>query len=331
VTDFWEGNAALEKRLERVEAIMAEAVGSLEEPIRAAVLDAVVPGGKLLRPALLLIGSDFGKAADAGRIEVLAAAIEILHAATLAHDDVIDEAPLRRGRPSLHERIGVKEAVLAGDWLLSRCFLLAAEGARPDNARGLARLIAAICASEIGQDLARYEYPASARRYFRTISGKTAALFSLALYAGASEARAGKTVEQALRRIGYGIGMAFQIIDDILDFEADTAVLRKPTGLDIAEGLCTLPLIYALGADESAMRLALDRVASCPGDMRSEERTAAARAAAELATRLGGTERARQDARRFTERSLREVERLPASTARNELAAIADRLLSRAY
>jgi heptaprenyl diphosphate synthase len=331
VTDFWEGNAALARRLERVEAVMAEAVGSLEEPIRAAVLDAVVPGGKLLRPALLLIGSDFGKAGDPGRIEVLAAAIEILHAATLAHDDVIDEAPLRRGRPSLHERLGVKEAVLAGDWLLSRCFLLAAESAKPDNARGLSRLIAAICAAEIGQDLARYEYPASARRYLRTISGKTAALFSLALYAGASEAKAGRTVEQALRRAGYGIGMAFQIIDDILDFEADSAVLRKPTGLDIAEGLCTLPLIYALGADESAMRAALGRVASCAGGMRSEERTAAARAAAELATELGGTERARQDARRFTERALREIERLPATRARDELASIADKLLSRAY
>jgi heptaprenyl diphosphate synthase len=326
VIEYWKDSPALEERLERVAAVIAETIDSPGFPLRKAVADAAATGGKLLRPALLLIGSDFGKSVDVAKIETLAAAMELLHVATLAHDDIIDEAPVRRGKPSLHASVGTKEAILAGDWLFSRCFLLAAQSADSENARGLARLIAAICSAEISQDMAKFEYSESVRGYFRTIAGKTAALFSLSLYAGASEAKASRADRQALRRAGYGIGMAFQIIDDILDFESDAEVMRKPVGRDIAEGLCTLPLIYALRADEVAMRAALGRVAA--GGVEREE---AAREAAALATALGGAEKAREDARRYTARALGEIDRLPRSQARDELALIAERLLHRSY
>jgi heptaprenyl diphosphate synthase len=331
VIEYWKGSPELEKRLERVEAVIAGTIDSPGFPLKVAVAEAAASGGKLLRPALLLIGSDFGKAADASRIERLAAAVELLHVATLAHDDVIDEAPLRRGKPSLHSSQGVKEAILAGDWLFSRCFLLAAESAESESARGLARLIAAICSAEIGQDMSKFEYKASERAYFRTIAGKTAALFSLALYAGASEAKAGRRVEQSLRRAGYGIGMAFQVMDDILDFESDAQSMRKPVGQDIAEGLCTLPLIYALQADEKAMRAALAPVAEAAGAADAEARKAAAREAAAVATALGGTAKARGAASRYTARALREIETLPRSKAQGELALLAERLLHRSF
>lgn len=332
--EYWEGSSALERRLERVVAIIAENIGNPSFPIYEAVAAATEAGGKLLRPAMLIIGSEFGKAADPDRIERLAAAIELLHVATLVHDDIIDEAPIRRGRPSLYSSLGVKQAVLAGDWLFSRCFILSSESAEPENARGLARLIAAICSAEITQDAAKYSYSSSPRRYFRTIAGKTAALFSLALYAGAAEAKAGRRAEQSLRRAGYCIGMAFQVMDDILDFESAEDIARKPVGWDIAEGLCTLPLIYALEADEAAMRSALEpltaqsRAAAIDADA---NRAAATRSAAALAVALGGVERARKAARLFTSRALGEIASLPASAAREELAALAERLLHRAY
>jgi heptaprenyl diphosphate synthase len=329
VIEYWKDSPALERRLERVVAIIAETIDSPGFPIKEAV--AAEPSGKLLRPAMLVIGSDFGKVADPAKIERLAAAIELLHVATLIHDDIIDEAPIRRGLPSLHAEIGIKKAVLAGDWLFSRCFLLSSESAEPENARGLARLIAAVCSSEISQDLAKFKYSTSVRAYLRTIAGKTAALFSLALYAGASEAKAGRRVEQTLRRAGYGIGMAFQVIDDILDFESDASVIRKPVGRDIAEGLCTLPLIYALRADEPGMRSALESVIARSEGRDDTARAAAARSAAIRVIELGGVDRARDDALGFTSRALGEIERLPPSSARDELAALAERLLHRAY
>jgi heptaprenyl diphosphate synthase len=280
---------------------------------------------------MLIIGAEFGHAAKPDGIERLAAAVELLHIATLVHDDILDEAPVRRGRPSLHSSIGVKEAVLAGDWLFSRCFLLSSESAGGENARSLARLIAAICSAEITQDAAKFSYSTGPRGYFRTIAGKTAALFSLALYAGASEAKAGRKAEQALRRAGYCIGMAFQVIDDILDFESAAEVVRKPVGWDIAEGLCTLPLIYALEADGPGMHAALDRVIA-GHEARDEEMSAiAARAAAARVIELGGLDRARDDARRFTARAQNEIARLPPLPARAELAALAERLLLRVY
>jgi heptaprenyl diphosphate synthase len=327
VIEYWKGSPALEPRLERVVAVVDEAINGPAFPLRGAVAAAAEPSGKLIRPALLILGSLFGKVADPGRIERLAAAIELLHVATLVHDDILDEAPTRRGKPSLHSSLGTKQAVLAGDWLFSRCFLLSSESAAPENARALARLIAAICSAEIAQDLAKYGFDPSVRGYRRTIAGKTAALFSLALYAGASEAKAGRGIEQGLRRAGYDMGMAFQVMDDILDFESAEDVMRKPVGRDIAEGLCTLPLVYALAADEAAMRAALSPVTARSGPARDE----AAREAALRAVELGGTARARVDAAAFTDRALGEISKLPRSDARDELAALADRLLHRTY
>ena len=140
MTDFWKDDPALEARLERVVALIGETLALGGFPSSARSPARRRRDGKLLRPALLVIGSVFGRAADTAKIERLAAAIELLHVATLVHDDIIDEAPLRRGQPSLHSSLGVKRAVLAGDWLFSRCFLLASEGADPETARGLARL-----------------------------------------------------------------------------------------------------------------------------------------------------------------------------------------------
>jgi heptaprenyl diphosphate synthase len=327
VIAYWKGHDALESRLERVVALITETTDSGDFPLRELIAEAAAPSGKLLRPALLLIGSDFGKKADSDRIERLAAAVEILHVATLIHDDIIDESPLRRGKPSLYASAGTTQAVLAGDWLFSRCFYLAAQSASPDNTRGLARLISAICSAEINQDVGKYAYLSSERHYLRTIAGKTAALFSLALYAGASEAKAGRAIEQILRRAGYGIGMAFQMMDDILDFESEEDVLLKPVGRDIAEGLCTLPLVHALAADEEGLRPLLIRVAAASG----VERAALAAEAVSRVVSLGGVEAAKKDAEDYTERALREIRRLPSGDARDELATLALRLLHRAY
>ncbi|HOX32427.1 MAG TPA: polyprenyl synthetase family protein [Spirochaetales bacterium] len=334
MNDFWKASPELGGRLEGILALMDESLRSPGFPLAEEVSGIVRANGKLLRPALLVIGSRFGKAGarvDEARVDALAAAVELLHVATLIHDDVIDEAELRRGRPTLHTRFGQKEAVLAGDWLFSRCFRLAAESAGPGNAQALARLIGAICAAEIEQDLGARRYSTSVRRYYRTIAGKTAALFSLALHAGAAEAKAPARTAQALRRAGYDIGMAFQIIDDILDCESSPGELRKPVGSDLREGLCTLPLIHALRAERGApaLRPLLERLAAAPKGG-SESGTLVAEILA-LIAESGGIELSRRAARLFTERAQAEIATLPALPARAELEALAARLLDRAY
>ncbi len=335
MTDFWKDSPELATTLERVALLMRDAVRGNDFPLEEAVGAIVESNGKMLRPAFLVLGSRFGRQGAAERVLPLAAAIELLHVSTLIHDDVIDDSDLRRGVPTLHTRFGVKDAVLAGDWLFARCFQLAAASASPEQAQALARLIGAICAAEIRQDLDKWSYSPSLRAYHRKIAGKTAALFSLALHVGATEAKAPNRVAQRLRRAGYDIGMAFQIIDDILDFESTEGVMRKPVGHDVAEGLCTLPLIHALRADEAGMRALLARLPR-PGAARAVAGAAAATAEAVAAilarsVELGGVDAARRDAERYTRRAQAAIDGLPAGAPRDDLARLTAKLLSRSY
>jgi heptaprenyl diphosphate synthase len=325
--DYWKGSPWLGERLDRVLERMEERVRSPGFPLADSIWSIVGSNGKMLRPALLLIGSRFGKATDEDRLLSLAAAVELLHVATLIHDDFLDDADMRRGTPTLHRSLGPKDAVLAGDWLFSTCFNLAAESASPENAKALARLMAAICGAEIDQDLRKGRFDASPRLYLRTIGGKTAALFSLSLHIGGSEAKASSRVAQSLRRAGYDLGIAFQVIDDILDYESSEGVVRKPVGKDLREGLCTLPLIYAIEADPRGMAGLLERLRG-PRDGTEDVAIAAiVRRTAEL----GGLDRARNEARLFTGRALSEIGRLPPGDARDELEGLTNKLLHREY
>jgi len=212
--------------------------------------------------------------------------------------------------------------VLVGDWLFAGAFSLIAEYADAEAARGLARLVSRLCASEIRQSADRYRIDPSIRRYLRTSAGKTALLFSLSFYVGARESGCDSAVSHTLRRLGYSLGMGFQVIDDILDFEGTDAVTGKPTGSDLAQGIFTLPVVLGLRADDGALAEAL---ASPPYDQ-----ARAAKISALIAER-GGLEGARRFARAYTERSQREIARLPGTHARETLAAVAEKLLHRTY
>jgi heptaprenyl diphosphate synthase len=325
MTAIWKNSPSLGKRMGRVEALLAETLSDpgflLAEPTKRLVLS----GGKMLRPAFVIIGSGFGPrgrgASREDRIHHIAAAVELIHTASLVHDDIIDDAAIRRGIPTLHTDFGVTNAILAGDWLFSQSFRLVADYADLKSARVLARFVGGICAAEIGQDLGKFGFSTSKRSYLRTIAGKTAALFSLALHVGASEAKADPFVIQGLRRAGYDIGMAFQIIDDILDYESDDKTLRKPVGNDIKEGLCTLPLILALRKDELALRPLLTK----PMDDKKILEILG------LVIATGALDEAKAIARHFTTRARVEIGRLPACLAKQELMQAAEALLQRRY
>src|SRR2546425_9594649 len=202
-------------------------------------------GGNRLRPSLLLISAKL--IGDAGESAVhLGAVVEIIHAATLVHDDVIDAAETRRGRPSTNAQWGNHTSVLAGDWLYMQAFQMAV---RERNFRVLDILIG-LTQMMVEGELLQLErigrIDVSEADYMELVHRKTAGLFSACARLGALVAGADAGAEDKLGDYAWNLGMAFQLIDDVLDFTAREQTLGKPVGSDLREGKITLPLIYAL-------------------------------------------------------------------------------------
>ncbi|MCL2479987.1 MAG: polyprenyl synthetase family protein [Treponema sp.] len=319
MTSFWTNFPGMPEALEKVSGIIRDASASKNPIISKGLTDLFEGNGKLLRPGLLLLTAGFGKIQD--KHYKLAAAMEMLHMATLIHDDVIDDSPLRRGKPSVHSLYGKKNAVLVGDFLLSRCFILTAEYTSPKNALNLARVIAVICTMEIEQNNDRWGNNVSMRSYLRKIMGKSALLFSLACFVGAQEAKAPKEVCERLRRVGYDIGIAFQIIDDILDYSGNEGQVRKKLGNDITSGLITLPVLCAIPLDSSGK---LKDIFS--GANFTEEDSAVIYS---LVRECGGLEAAGKYAQTYTSRAIREIGLLPEGVTRDRLETLTRQLLAR--
>jgi len=201
--------------------------------------------GKRLRPALVLLAGTFGEY-NLNRLVPLGAAIELLHTASLVHDDVVDGAASRRGRPTTNSLFDNALTVLLGDYM----FANAAEMVTRTGSLAVTRLFALalmkMTSGELDQDDAAFDVGRDIQHYLWRIGGKTAALFANAGEGGAILAGCDGTVVDALRTYGYCIGMAFQIVDDILDFTGDEAELGKPVGGDLREGTITLPALLFL-------------------------------------------------------------------------------------
>lgn len=199
--------------------------------------------GKRLRPALVLLAGQFGAGPGAHLADV-AAAVELIHMASLVHDDIIDRATLRRGLAALHRRFGAEVAVLAGDFLYARAFQIFAAVGDARIVRGAADVVSVMCAGEIRQHLDQGRL-ATEGEYLARIEAKTAHFLAASCRLGAYAANADEAAAEALSAFGHDVGMAFQIVDDLLDWTAEPERLGKAVGEDIREGIYTLPVIYA--------------------------------------------------------------------------------------
>jgi heptaprenyl diphosphate synthase len=325
---FWGAYPGIAAELDGIRGLILETAAAGTDEVHSSIRRIVESNGKMLRPAFLMLASRFGSA-DHGRMARLGAAIELMHMATLVHDDLIDGAALRRGVPTLHTRLGPRTAVLAGDTLFAACFSLVADHADAATARGISRLVGLMCEGEIAETTERFIVTRSVRRYLRRTAAKTALLFSLAFLVGGRESGSPGPIVETLRRLGWNIGMAFQIVDDILDFEASGRQVGKPVANDLAQGIFTLPVVLALKTDDGALERALAErryTGRRPGRTRRE----IARIDALIRSR-GGFDGARAWARRYTERARREIERLPAGEPRDVLAGVTEQLLHRVY
>ena len=334
---FWNDYPTVERDLTRVAQIVRESVQSASPRLRDALSELVGRRGKMLRPAFVVLAARLRRSGSRGlfrtggrafgptrelpdKIYRMAAAVEILHLATLVHDDIVDDADERRGGAALHRLYGSRDAALMGDYLFSTCFSLVAGYGTMENAQVIASGVSRICEAEIVEAEASGPDEVSLRAYLRRIAGKTALLFALSFHVGASEHDVDAVDVRRLRRMGYDIGMGFQIIDDILDLTGDRNRLGKPAGNDLKQGILTAPVILALDRDEDR-KLWWMLAADSPD-------VAAVVAAVE---ERGGLTRARALARVYTERALREAEHLPEGEVRDTLVSTARRLLERDY
>lgn len=213
----------------------------------------VAAGGKRLRPALLLLMCGALGHRDAQR-HSLAAVVEFIHTATLLHDDVVDESTLRRGRATANEAFGNPASILVGDFLYSRAFQMMVEVGDMRIMQTLAEATNVIAEGEVMQLMNMHDASLSEEEYLRVIRSKTAKLFEASARLAALLAKAPEAIEQACADYGQALGTAFQVIDDVLDYDGDVPELGKNLGDDLREGKATLPLIIAMQRGTEAER-----------------------------------------------------------------------------
>ncbi|CAG0987796.1 octaprenyl-diphosphate synthase [Anaerolineales bacterium] len=246
-------------QLEQVEALLASQVDGTRSPLEAALAQLIAAGGKRIRPRLVLLMGGL-LAVDPAPLLYLAAAIEMLHTATLVHDDLVDGASLRRGVETLNARASAAASVLVGDFAFTRAARLVLATGSLSAVDMFTEAMATIVNGELTQ-IARPRGIANREEYFDWIGAKTAALFELSTGAPALLSQSGMEDASSARRFGYAIGMAFQIMDDVLDFTSDAAHLGKPSGQDLRQGILTLPALIYLEAhpDDPSLRLLINR------------------------------------------------------------------------
>jgi octaprenyl-diphosphate synthase len=259
--------------VERVDPFLRAVADRLESQVKEFEPDiatyaqyALTAQGKQLRPILVALSADaFGRREDSHVI--VATVIEMVHLATLVHDDVMDEAVIRRNRPTLAAKWGREISVLLGDCLFTQALKIAASFPTPDICRAVAAATRTVCAGEILQTQRRRNFEVSLAEYFKMLAMKTAELFALSCELGAFLSRAQPAEEAALRQFGLDLGTAYQLYDDCVDLFGQEKVVGKSLGTDLAKGKLTLPVFIVLDHATSAER---DEVRGCVNNWKME-------------------------------------------------------------
>jgi geranylgeranyl pyrophosphate synthase len=317
VTDFFE---SVRGGLSAVEAKLRQAQPGQHEALTGATEHLLASGGKRVRPGLALLVAHAFRAEAEPAIS-LAAAVEMLHTATLVHDDLIDGSLLRRGIPTLNAQWTPAATVLTGDYLFARAASLAAETGSVRVMDVFAHTLMVLVNGEINQ-LFVSRGRASRDDYYKRIYAKTASMFALATEAGAILGSAGEPAIAAMRDYGKEVGMAFQIADDILDYVGEEGHVGKPVGNDLRQGLVTLPALYFLESHPQDPHM----VAILNGQSGDPAQVAVVVNAIRAS---GAVDQAMGEARRFVARAQAALAAMPAGAQREALGALADYVVRR--
>lgn len=318
---LWDKYPNMQEQLLETQKVMTKSVNIRNKEMTEALQLFFEAGGKLLRPAYFLLFTGFGHVPTTKIKYQMAASLEILHAATLIHDDIIDDSPIRRDRPSIQAAYGKDIAVYAGDFLFTVYFQLLANSSQTTDAlESNALNMKRILIGELDQMHLRHNPAITIKQYLQHIKGKTAQLFQFSCYQGAKAADAPLRVQILAQRIGYQIGMAFQILDDVLDFSSTETELHKPILEDIRNGNYTLPLIYAMAENREAFAI-LEK-----GNKLTDEEI---QLVVDAINTYHGLEKAQQLATRYTNKALNEIAKLPDVPEKHILTEVTKRLLHR--
>jgi len=302
--------------LDQVEDALREELSSTHPFVDQLVKHGFRLGGKRLRPALVLLSA---KASGTCRPEhvQLAAAVELIHTATLIHDDVLDEATLRRHRDTINARWDNEASVLLGDFLLTRAICVAGAVDGSFACRAIGEAGQAMCEGELRQIASRGDYDLSEEDYLDIIAGKTASLTACCCKLGSHYAGADTETSEALTRYGLNLGIAFQIVDDLLDLVGDERTVGKSLGTDLIKQKPTLPLIRLLSEAGSEQRAEVIEILSHSGVHHGE-------ALRPWLDRFDAISYGREKANSYTRRAGDQIESLPDSEAREALQGLAE-------
>jgi len=300
-------------------------VTRVSPPHLAEMLRHILGGGKVMRPALTLLAGRFYEY-DLKLLLPMATAIELMHTATLVHDDAIDKSVVRRVKPTINQRWGEEKAVLLGDYLFARAGEFAAETGNMRTIKLFSRTLQTICRGEIMQSQDAFKLEQSREHYLERIAGKTAALFTLSTVSGAVLSRAPEASIKILEEYGYNLGLAFQIVDDILDFVGTEKEMGKPIGSDLSQGTLTLPAMLLL--EQYPEDNPVKELCQNP-DISEKDKQAKVRRAIEMVSASPIVKQCYETASGYCDRACRDLDKLPDNPSRRALRDLTDLVISR--
>lgn len=322
--DFGDPEFAAQVRdgVARVEDLMATELGKADELMAEAVQHLFQAGGKRFRPLFTVLSGSLGPRPQDDDVTIAGAVIELVHLATLYHDDVMDEAQVRRGADSANARWGNNIAILAGDYLFATASRLVSR-LGPDAVRVIADTFAQLVTGQMRETRGAAGGTDEIEHYLKVVYEKTACLISASGRFGATFSGAGEEQIERLSRLGGIVGTAFQISDDIIDIDSDPDESGKVPGTDLREGVHTLPVLYALresGPDAERLRVLLAK------PLEDDDEVAEALT---LLRRSPGMARAKETVREYAVRAREELDNLPAGPGRDALATLVDYTVNR--
>ena len=318
---MWHEYPTLAPELASALTLIEKQITTNSTPVAKAIMEMINGGGKLLRPAYCLLFSRF-QDTDREKMIALAAAIETLHTATLIHDDIIDKSPTRRNQVTIQKQFGPDTAVYAGDYLFVVCFKLLAHYA--SSLRSIQQdsgSMEKILKGELDQMATRYQTQITINDYLKQVSGKTGQLFALSCFVGAYESGGTTNFAKTAEKIGMNIGIAFQLLDDILDYTSDGETLGKPVYEDVRSGVYSAPLILAMQRDRQAFLPLLAKKEHISDTEMIQLR--------DLVIKYEGVKQAYTMAQQRTELATAGLQKLPAGAARDDLIRLTESLLNR--
>ncbi|WP_433946433.1 polyprenyl synthetase family protein [Paenibacillus sp. SN-8-1] len=315
----------LKKDMDAVEQQLYRTIDVDQELLKETSLHLLQAGGKRLRPVFVLLGGKFGNY-DLDRLQHIAVPLELIHSASLVHDDVIDDAHTRRGKPTVKSKWDNKIAMYTGDYIYAKALSIVTKLGNPEIHRILSKALVQMSIGEMEQIRDFFNTGQTVRNYLLRIRRKTALLIAVSCQLGAIAADAPVEVSRLLYRYGYNVGMAFQIRDDLLDLKGTEKQLGKPPGSDMRQGNITLPVLFAL--QEERLREPLLREIA---GIHAADSSADTSRAIQMILGSQGISRAELLADRYIEKALSSLQRLKENKAKKHLQDIAYFVNRRAY